>query len=450
MPAVFYRRLFKDGARMSKGYEERYLLTLLSAVLNQKTPPEPLRQLSWEKMFRLADYHHVAHAVYYGIMGLEDDIPRAVRQRFYEKYLEAVLRVERLKKGEKEVRILLERGGYPCFLLKYSELTECYPIEEMCCRESIEIGMDRKSVEFFERSLRHMDFEKRRAEEERLHLYYRIPGTRVLFYDHRLFFSRPMRRYYRNLMNSLPLQKGCRFIRELTLDDQYLFSMCRLTDCYARGEISLNQIMDFWVFYRKYAGQLSWPYIYEKLKKLKIADFAERLENLILRWFGTGAGTENMELYEAMESYILSKGTEGREVSSQLLPLIKTVADCYARDRKMEDFRKRLKWLFPDRRYMETLYPILERAQYLLPLFWIVRLIRYLIRFTEGQIKKKLPILKKLSERLEKKRIKQQEEEIGEAEEPAAEPDTEEKAKEPENIKQELEKEEEEKTTEIP
>lgn len=48
---------------MIKGYEERYLLILLSAVMNQKPSPEPIRSLDWEKMFRLADYHGVAHAV---------------------------------------------------------------------------------------------------------------------------------------------------------------------------------------------------------------------------------------------------------------------------------------------------------------------------------------------------------------------------------------------------
>lgn len=68
---------------MSKGYEERYLMTLLSAVMNQKESPAPLRNLNWEKMFRLADYHRVAHVVYYGIMGLNEEIPQSIRQRFF-------------------------------------------------------------------------------------------------------------------------------------------------------------------------------------------------------------------------------------------------------------------------------------------------------------------------------------------------------------------------------
>ncbi|KEZ88117.1 nucleotidyltransferase family protein [Lacrimispora celerecrescens] len=103
---------------MSKGYEERYLMTLLSSVINQKESPAPLRYLNWEKMFRIADYHRVAHVVYYGIMGLDEEIPQSVRQRFFGKYLESVHRVERLRKAERQVQTLLERNGINCFFFK--------------------------------------------------------------------------------------------------------------------------------------------------------------------------------------------------------------------------------------------------------------------------------------------------------------------------------------------
>lgn len=375
---------------MSKGYEERYLMTLLSAVLNQKASPEPLRRLNWEKMYRLSDYHRVAHVVYYGIIGLNEEIPQQIRQQFFDKYLEAVFRAERLRAGEKEIRGLLERKKCNCFMLDYSDLVNCYPIEEMCCCNAIEIGIERKSIGVLKRILEEADFEEKRSDEDRGRIYYRVPGIRILSYDYTLFFSRRMRRYFKGLMTGLPFRKGFQFVRQLTADDAYLFYMSRLTDSYARGEISLNQILNFWIFYKKYAETLSWPHIYERLKVLKIAEFAERLENLILRWFGTGASVDNMEIYDAMESYILSKGTEGREISSKLLPLIKTVADCYARNRRAEKLRKLLDWTFPDRSYMETIYPILERFGWLLPCFWLMRLCRYGLRFVWRIIEERL------------------------------------------------------------
>lgn len=381
---------------MIKGYEERYLLTLLSAVINQKASPEPIRLLDWEKMFRLADYHGVAHAVHYGILGLDQEIPQSVRQQFFDKYLESVYRVGRLQKSEMQLIALMEREKINCFYLSYSDIVKNYPIEEMCCRESIEIGSGRKSARLIWSILERVDFEERKTDEIGK-LYYHIPGIRVLNFDYTIFFSSSMRKFFKSLLKAFPLQNGRSYVRELPLDDRYLFLLCRLIDSYARGNISLSQIMDFWIYYKTYSENFNWPYIYARLKKLKISEFAERLEHLILRWFGTGAVIENVEIYEAMESYILYKGTEGREISSNLLPLIKTVADCYARNRRLEELRKILKWLFPDRRYMETIYPLLGKIRILLPFFWALRLWRYLSRIFVNYLHNRvLPKLEKL------------------------------------------------------
>ena len=381
---------------MIKGYEERYLLIVLSAVMNQKPTPEPIRSLDWEKMFRLSDYHGVAHAVHYGILGLDQDIPQAVRQQFFDKYLESVYRVGRLQKSEMQLVALLEREKINCFYISYADIVKNYPIEEMCCRESIEIGSSKKSTRIIWEILKKVDFEDRKIDETG-RLFYRIPGIRVLNFDYTLFFSSSMRRFYKKLLKKSSLMNEYKSIRELPLDVRYLFLMCRLTDSYARGYISLSQIMDFWIFYKTYSESFNWPYIYGRLKKLKIAEFAERLEHLILRWFGTGAVIENVEIYEAMESYILSKGTDGREISSKLLPLIKTVADCYARNRKLEEMRKMVDWLFPDPKYMETIYPLLGKVRVLLPVFWALRLWRYLSRICTNLLRYKLyPKLKKM------------------------------------------------------
>ncbi len=383
---------------MSKGYEERYLMTLLSSVMNQKETPAPLRYLNWEKLFRIADYHRVAHIVHYGIMGLDEEIPQPVRQRFFDKYLESVHRIERLHSAERQIQTIFEKREINCFFLNYADIVKCYPIEEMCCRESVEIGLKKKDTVSVKTIFLEADFEERYTEVYG-ELYYKIPGNKVLCFSHIMFFSKPMQKLYINLFRALPKKNGFNYIREMNPTEMYLFFICRLTDSYARGDISLNQIVDFWVFYKTYGEVFAWPYIYEQLKKLKIAEFAEHLEYLTLRWLGTGAGIENMEIYDAMESYIFSKGAEGREISAQLLPLITKVADCYARDRRAEELKRLVAWMFPDRSYMETIYPMLEKTGIFLFFFWILRLGRYGLRVVvNGMEKGTLNFKKRMSQ----------------------------------------------------
>lgn len=396
---------------MSKGYEERYLMTLLSSVMNQKESPAPLRYLNWEKLFRIADYHHVAHVVHYGIIGLDEDIPQPVCQHFFDKYLESVHRIERLSSVEKQLQTIFEKREINCFFLKYSDIVKCYPVEEMCCRESVEIGLKRKDAPEVKSFFREADFEERYTEAPG-QLYYKIPGSKVLCLNQTMFFSKHMQKFYINFFRTLHRKSGYNHILEMNPTEMYLFFICRLTDSYARGDISLNQIIDFWVFYKAYGEVFEWPYIYEQLKKLKMAEFAEHLEYLTLRWLGTGAGIENMEIYDAMESYIFSKGAEGREISAQLLPLITKVADCYARNRKAEDLRRLINWLFPDKSYMETIYPALEKMSVLLPLFWIFRLGRYGMRVAINWTKDKILIFKKKISLLLRRQKQSQEEEI--------------------------------------
>jgi hypothetical protein len=429
---------------MSKGYEERYLMTLLSSVINQKESPEPLRYLNWDKMFRIADYHRVAHVVYYGIMGLDVEIPQSIRQRFFGKYLESVHRVERLRSAERQVQTLLERNGINCFFLNYSDFVKCYPIEEMCCREFIEIGTEKKYAQVIRTLLWDADFEERYT-EIRGELYYRVPGNKVLCFNQTMFFSRSMQKFYINLVRSLPNKKGQNHIKEMNASEMYLFLMCRLTDSYARGDISLSQIMDFWAFYKTQGEFFLWPYIYERLKELKIEEFAERLEYLILRWFGTGTGIENVEIYDNMESYIFSKGTEGREVSEQFLPLIKTVADCYSRDRKKEELGRLVAWLFPDREYMETIYPALEKAGALLPVFWLIRLERYFRRMVGSRMEEKFRISKKTLFRFMWRKYQGVK-----TEEKVEKEEKKEREQEEQKVQKEQEEQEEQKTAEIP
>jgi hypothetical protein len=435
---------------MSKGYEERYLMTLLSSVINQKESPAPLRYLNWDKMFRIADYHRVAHVVYYGIMGLDVEIPQSIRQRFFGKYLESVHRVERLRSAERQVQTLLERNGINCFFLNYSDFVKCYPIEEMCCREFIEIGTEKKYAQVIRTLLWDADFEERYT-EIRGELYYRVPGNKVLCFNQTMFFSRSMQKFYINMVRSLPNKKGQNHIKEMNASETYLFLMCRLTDSYARGDISLSQIMDFWAFYKTQGEFFLWPYIYERLKELKIEEFAERLEYLILRWFGTGTGIENVEIYDNMESYIFSKGTEGREVSEQFLPLIKTVADCYSRDRKKEELGRLVAWLFPDREYMETIYPALEKAGALLPVFWLIRLERYFRRMVGSRMEEKFRISKKTLFRFMWRKYQgvKVEEKVEKEEKKEREQEEQKVQKEQEEQKEQKEQ-EEQKTAEIP
>lgn len=51
-------------------YEGRYLLSIVSSIINQTEIPHSVRRLDWENIYKMADYHKVAHVVYLATLGL--------------------------------------------------------------------------------------------------------------------------------------------------------------------------------------------------------------------------------------------------------------------------------------------------------------------------------------------------------------------------------------------
>ena len=49
-------------------------------------------------------------------------------------------------------------------------------------------------------------------------------------------------------------------------------------------------------------------------------------------------------------------------------------------EKKKEQAMKKVRWAFPDYHYMSSIYPSLEKTPALLPVFWVVRGVRLMLR----------------------------------------------------------------------
>ncbi|MDE6961655.1 MAG: hypothetical protein K2P27_12465, partial [Lachnospiraceae bacterium] len=49
-----------------------------------------------------------------------------------------------------------------------------------------------------------------------------------------------------------------------------------------------------------------------------------------------------------------------------------------------EQLKRRIRWIFPDYHYMSSIYPRVEKLPVLLPVYWVIRGIRLLMRTLSG------------------------------------------------------------------
>ncbi len=220
--------------------------------------------------------------------------------------------------------------------------------------------------------------------------------------------------------------EGEKFLHQFTEDEFFIYLMCDMVKQYACGDIKINNMVDYWQFYKKYHKQLNWEYIQKELAAAGILDFSQRLQKLAQIWFGesddvlTREYDAESDVYDAMESYILTGGKEGREISCKLTELIQESAKLRTKARRKERIKRYRSFTFPDLKYMEKIFPILEDAPFLMPLCWFwrsflltLRPVRKKIHRVVYPIKRRMAeIAENIEERHEEKMLKRMDEAV--------------------------------------
>ena len=274
--------------------------------------------------------------------------------------------------------------------------------------------------------MRSMDFQKKENRKIKGDVYYRVPKTTVIFYTDLGFGTRKLRKYFDFPVKVIRQMEGEKFLHQFTEDEFFIYLMCDMVKQYACGDIKINNMVDYWQFYKKYHKQLNWEYIQKELAAAGILDFSQRLQKLAQIWFGESDAAlareydAESDVYDAMESYILTGGKEGREISCKLTELIQESAKLRTRARRKERIKRYRSFTFPDLKYMEKIFPILEDAPFLMPLCWFwrsflltLRPVRKKIHRVVYPIKRRMAeIAEDIEERHEEKMLKRMDEAV--------------------------------------
>lgn len=371
-------------------YEENYMFLLMSSILSQKELPTALRNPDWRMLYQLSDFQNIAPLIYYGILG-QEGVNKEVGSLFFEKYQETVKYQERYKAEERQVIQQFERMRIPCVILSKGSFSAGYPQPEMAGIRNMELLVE--DEDFLDASilLRLMDYDEKTKAYQRIYLkYFHKPaGIDIILYKKLPFYSRRMRRYYsikfKHMLNRASYMENCTV--RLDVNDTYAYMISSMINQYAASDMTLRSMVDLWIMRNQIRKGVNWNYIERILKKVGVLSFSQRLFELSDMLFSGKLNFADEEIYRAMEAYIISKGLEGRTVSEQLLPLTRVVADCYRRDRRREEIKEALRWLFPPKEYMETMFPILENHASFLPFCWGLRMIRKKMQELERWLK---------------------------------------------------------------
>ena len=381
-------------------FDGRSLVGIVSSIIRQNELHVNFNRIDWERMYRIADYHKVANIVYLAILGYSESVPERWRERFFGRYQESLQFGENYKESIQEVLAWLDARNISCTVLTSEIVREFYRIPEAADTSPLRIYLDEESYTLARGYLIDLGYEVEATYEGTGERFSEISAIPV-----ELYYAFPFRatRYIkemRRLVESACEREGYKRIHALSVESEFVYRMASAAYRYVTDEVTMREIIELQVFHKTFRDRIRMDAVQKRLKDFEIDGLAEKLLRISYMWFGDRKDTyydglpEDMSVYDILEERLLTRGIINHETDSQALKLEKSVRKELEKEKKGERIRQLkakmkerfesamrvLRWIFPDYHYMASIYPILEKLPVLLPVFWVSRGIRLLIR----------------------------------------------------------------------
>ena len=167
---------------------------------------------------------------------------------------------------------------------------------------------------------------------------------------------------------------------QLDWNFHFLYRILHLRKHFINIGVGIRQFMDLAVLVT-YGPELDWIWIEDKLRELRLLEFAEKCFALLHKWFGTSVPIAyadiNRTLYEKVTCKVICNGVFGFSDTVNLNNIARTKLIYSRGPIILRRLHAVLSTLFPDFHTMKS-YPgckFLEKKPFLLPVAWFFRIL---------------------------------------------------------------------------
>lgn len=377
-------------------FEGRYLIGLVGTIIKQDSVRRTSSRMDWERLYHMADYHRIASIVYLAILGSQTHVPDTWRDRFFSKYQSSLRYAGDYERCEQEILNLLNMRGVPAVVLESSSNRRLYQIKEAAGNSPLRLFMDEDSFMLTRGYLIDIGYTIDQSYMEFGDHFINKDGFTVDLYRRLPFTTKNYQKQMTNLMERANVDKTYPYMHTFTVDNSMVFRLAELCYNYCDDRMTLRQLIDVLLFYKRYRNHMNMTYILSRLQEFRMETIAAALFHLAAAWFGSRRDELPIAVsftdtqYEQMESCILNRSFLGVDTMQQAADLREEIEKernkekraVEAARRKVEgrpwydEILKTLRWILPEYHYMCALYPILEKFPVLLPVYWAVRCLR--------------------------------------------------------------------------
>ncbi len=345
---------------------EKQLIPLLAAIISGSS--QGIDGLNPYESLPSAQAHGVANMLYYALPLLPpEQQPQAAQKRVLKELSYVAAAREAIQQRELEALFArFEAEKITVLPLKGCIIKYLYPKPEMRNMSDIDLLIDPRQAAQIKTVMDELGYDTYYYEQGDTDVY--ISPARMNYEIHRSLrnggFNASSRSFLGALVSYATPKRGYEYVLELPYEEHYAYLLCHFVDHLICGGIGVRQVMD--IFLCRHRWSLEPNRLDALLGSLELKEFAATLERMADCWFGGGQGDR---VTEELGTYIFGSGVFGTNTQR--------VADLMLRNQGTANrFAYVLKRLFLPADIMKKYFPSLKKAPFLLPFYWIFRILR--------------------------------------------------------------------------
>lgn len=374
-------------------YEGKFLINLLGSTLRQDDSFPVMRRMNWGRLYRIADYHELASGIYLGMLSAGARVPSLFGEKFFHRYQEAVHYGEIYESSELEILAAFQAVKVPAVVLESAAVRRLYHLPETAANSPLRLYIPEERYYMARGYLFDLGYETDQFYTGFGEHMKRAGGFQVEIYHHLPFLTKNYKKHMKSLLDRAYPDKKYPVLKVLSLESSYMFRMAEACYHFCTDNLKIRELLDLYLFYKLFHKDMNKKFLDARIKELDISLLSQSLLHMADMWFSSRKDSlfpypkDSISLFDDMESRILSNGMVGADSIPEAAKLRKAIKDAENKEERAAKWRKwkekwknrfdgikkQLRWIFPESSYMKSLYPGLENAPFLLPLYWLRR-----------------------------------------------------------------------------
>lgn len=349
---------------------KKYFLEMVSASIKGLPIPSCPENISGELIYKLSVRNAVQGILYLAVQSGAVTLSAETESKLQKSYM-AILAREATQQEEIEyIRNAFNKENIEFMFLKGTHLKSLYPVPEMRFMVDMDILVKEESMNKGGELILARGFTQEMNNGKDIVL---IKKPFLTIELHKMLFVEDyfMHDYFKSVWDRVELVNGCEY--KMPINDLYVYTLAHLAEHYLEAGSCFRPLMDLYLMEKTYS-ELDFDYINKQFQIIGIEKFALKIRQLYKCAF---EGAEYNDDLITMENYIVfgAPVNNASEVSK------------VARTNKSKS-KRFIESAFPNLKHMKLKYPILEKAPFLLPFFWVVRFFEFVF-LKKGSLEQK-------------------------------------------------------------